>query len=34
MAAVTASIPDLQVVWVRSMMSEAKIQALVNCGLL
>jgi hypothetical protein len=30
MAAVAASIPDLQAVWVWSTMTEAKIQALVN----
>jgi hypothetical protein len=34
MAAETASIPDMQTVWVRSMMTEAKIQALVDRGLL
>jgi hypothetical protein len=34
MAVVMASILDPQVVWVRSMMTEAKIQDLVNCGLL
>jgi hypothetical protein len=34
MAAVTASILNPQAVWVRSKMTEAKIQALVNRGLL
>jgi hypothetical protein len=34
MGAVAASIPDPQAVWVRSTMIEAKIQALVNHGLL
>jgi hypothetical protein len=34
MAAEATSIPDLQAAWVRSMMTEAKIQALVNHGLL
>jgi hypothetical protein len=34
MAAEAASIPDPQEVWVRSTMTEAKIQALVNRGLL
>jgi hypothetical protein len=34
MAAEGASIPDPQTVWVRSTMTEAKIQALVDCGLL
>jgi hypothetical protein len=34
MAAEAASIPDPQTAWARSMMTEAKIQALVNCGLL
>jgi hypothetical protein len=34
MVAVTASIPDPQAVWVRSTMTEAKIQALVNRRLL
>jgi hypothetical protein len=34
MTAETASIPDPQAVWVRSMMTEAKIQALVDRGLL
>jgi hypothetical protein len=34
MAAETASIPDLQTSWVRSMMTEAKIQDLVDHGLL
>jgi hypothetical protein len=34
MAVVAASIPDLQAVWVRSTMTEAKIQALVNPELL
>jgi hypothetical protein len=34
MAAETASIPDPQTMWVQSTMTEAKIQALVNRGLL
>jgi hypothetical protein len=34
MAAEAASIPNPQAVWVRSMMTEAKIQALVSRGLL
>jgi hypothetical protein len=34
MVAETASIPDPQMAWVRSMMTEAKIQALVDRGLL
>jgi hypothetical protein len=34
MAAETACIPDPQAAWVRSMMTEAKIQALVDQGLL
>jgi hypothetical protein len=34
MAAKAASIPDPQAVWARSTMTEAKIQALVACGLL
>jgi hypothetical protein len=34
MAAEAACIPDSQAVWVRSMMAEAKIQALVDPGLL
>jgi hypothetical protein len=34
MAGEGASIPDPQAAWVRSMMSEAKIQALVDRGLL
>jgi hypothetical protein len=34
MAAEGASIPDPQAAWVRSTMTEAKIQALVDCGLL
>jgi hypothetical protein len=34
MAVEAASIPDPQEVWVRSTMTEAKIQALVNRGLL
>jgi hypothetical protein len=34
MAVETASVPDPQTVWVRSTMTEAKIQALVKCGLL
>jgi hypothetical protein len=34
MAAETASIPDPQSAWVWSTMTEAKIQALVDCGLL
>jgi hypothetical protein len=34
MAAEAASIPDPQVVWVRSTMTEANIQALVDRGLL
>jgi hypothetical protein len=34
MAAEAACIPDLQVAWVRSTMTEAKIQALVDQGLL
>jgi hypothetical protein len=34
MAAAATSIPDSQVVWVRSTMTKAKIQALVTCGLL
>jgi hypothetical protein len=34
MAAEGTSIPDLQTAWVRSMMTDAKIQALVDRGLL
>jgi hypothetical protein len=34
MAAEAASILDPQASWVRSTMTETKIQALVNCGLL
>jgi hypothetical protein len=34
MAAEAASIPDPRTVWVRSTKTEAKIQALVDCGLL
>jgi hypothetical protein len=34
MAAVAATIPDQQVAWVRSTMTETKIQALLNRGLL
>jgi hypothetical protein len=34
MAVVAATIPDPQAVWVRSMMTETKIQALVKRGLL
>jgi hypothetical protein len=34
MAAKAASIPDLRTMWVRSTMTEAKIQALVDRGLL
>jgi hypothetical protein len=34
MAAEAACLPDLQAAWVRSMMTEAKIQALVDQGLL
>jgi hypothetical protein len=34
MAAEVACVPDPQVVWVRSTMAEAKIQALVNQGML
>jgi hypothetical protein len=34
MAAEAASIPDPQTVWVRSTMTEAKIHAFVDCGLL
>jgi hypothetical protein len=34
MAAEATSIPDSQAAWVRSTMTEAKIQALVNRGLL
>jgi hypothetical protein len=34
MAAEAACIPDLQAAWVRSMMTEAKIQALVDRELL
>jgi hypothetical protein len=34
MAAVAATIPDPQATWVGSTMTETKIQALVNCGLL
>jgi hypothetical protein len=34
MAAEGASIPDSQAAWVQSTMNEAKIQALVDCGLL
>jgi hypothetical protein len=34
MAAEVAPIPDPRTVWVRSTMTEAKIQALVECGLL
>jgi hypothetical protein len=34
MAAEVTSIPDPQVAWVQSTMTEAKIQALVNRGLL
>jgi hypothetical protein len=34
MAAVAATIPDPQATWVRSTMTETKIQALVNRGLL
>jgi hypothetical protein len=34
MATEAASIPDPQTAWVRSRMTEAKIHALVDCGLL
>jgi hypothetical protein len=34
MAGEAASIPDPQAAWVRLTMTEAKIQTLVNCGLL